>query len=127
MKKINVICLKDWLKKEKRNISSNQWTTIEAMLEKGVLFPLYIKLLFDIILGWTSFEVPDKSFTACTNIDQCIKYLFQRMEVIHGKLLFSRAIIYMSSFKNGISENEIEDILSIGWIFFKKFKKKCNI
>jgi hypothetical protein len=35
------------------------------------------------------------------------------MEKIHGKLLFSRAIIYMSSFKNGISEGEIEDILSL--------------
>jgi hypothetical protein len=31
----------------------------------------------------------------------------------HGKLLFSRAIIYMSSFANGISESEIESILSL--------------
>ena len=28
-------------------------------------------------------------------------------------MLFSRAVIYMSSFQNGISENEIEDVLSL--------------
>jgi hypothetical protein len=35
------------------------------------------------------------------------------LEKNHGKMLFSRTMIYMSSFKNGISESELEDILSI--------------
>lgn len=30
-----------------------------------------------------------------------------------GKILFSRCMFYMSTFKNGISESELEDILSI--------------
>ena len=40
-------------------------------------------------------------------------YLFKYYERMHGKILFSRVIIYMTMFKNGISENEIEDILSL--------------
>jgi hypothetical protein len=51
---------------------------------------------------------------ACLSIDICIKYLFQYLETVHGKLLFERCIIYMGTFKNGISESEIEDILSLG-------------
>ena len=35
------------------------------------------------------------------------------MEKIHGKMLFSRTIIYMSLFKNGICESELEDILCL--------------
>ena len=106
--------LQDWLKKEKRNICATQWNILDKMLSHNMLYPLYIKLIFDIIVKWTSFYVPDNKFTNCKTIDQCIQYLFINMEIIHGKLLFSRAIIYMSSFKNGISESEIEDILSIG-------------
>ena len=115
-KDLAIQILEDWLKKEKRNISPNQWEVVHSMFskEKVILYPLYIKLIFDIILKWASFEVPDENFAACNKIDDCIQYLFQSLEAIHGKLLFSRAIIYMSSFKNGISEHEIEDILSLG-------------
>jgi hypothetical protein len=40
-------------------------------------------------------------------------YLFEALEMLHGKLLFVRSVIYMSVFKNGISESELEDILSL--------------
>ena len=115
-KQLSIRILEDWMKKVKRNLSIEQWATINKMFadESVVLYPLYIKLIFDIVVRWTSFQLPDTKFISCKCIDDCIKYLFEYLEVIHGKLLFSRAIIYMSSFKNGISENEIEDILSIG-------------
>ena len=83
------------------------------MFAKINLFPLYIKLIFDIVLTWKSQYVPDQDFLRCTTIDRCIEYLFKSLEKLHGKMLFSRAIIYMSSFRNGISENEIADILSL--------------
>ena len=105
--------LQDWLRDSKRSISSQQWQTLDAMFEKALLFPLYVKLIFDIIIKWSSFKEPDEEFKKCLNIDSCIKYLFIYFEKEHGKLLFSRAMIYMSSFANGISENEIEDILSL--------------
>jgi len=105
--------IKDWLTKAKRSISSAQWLVLTGMFESATLYPLYVKLVFDVVSKWTSFTVPSKEFKNCKNIDSCIKYLFTCFEKDHGKLLFSRAIIYMSSFANGISESEIESILSL--------------
>lgn len=105
--------IQDWLKKSERSISQSQWQVLDSMFEKNVLYPLYIRIIFDIIIKWTSFYVPDKEFMDANTIDKCIKYLFQSLEKTHGKLLFSRSMIYMTSFKNGISQNEIEDILSL--------------
>lgn len=106
--------LSDFLKKSNRTLSEDQWQVIESrMLTQATLYPLYITLLFDIVSKWSSAVVPDTPFIKCLNIDKCIEYLFRYLEGVHGKLLFSRAIIYMSSFKNGISESEIEDILSL--------------
>jgi hypothetical protein len=107
------LILGDFLKNSNRTLSQNQWLEIESMFRKATLYPLYVTLVFDIVSKWPSFHKPDERFTSCTNIDSCIKYLFEYLEVVHGKLLFTRAIIYMSIFKNGISENEIEDILSL--------------
>jgi len=101
-KELSLHILSDWLKREKRNLSPTQWNCLDAMFtETCLLYPLYIKLIFDIVVRWTSFEIPDAKFKDCKQIDDCIRYLFEYLETIHGRLLFSRAIIYMSSFKNG--------------------------
>ena len=105
--------IKEFLKNEKRSLSELQWETINDMFENAKLFPLYVKLIFDVIRKWSSFDKPNSEFKKCRDIDNCIKYLFTSFEKDHGKLLFSRSIIYMSSFANGISESEIEDILSL--------------
>lgn len=110
---LSIKIIKEWLVKAKRSISSDQWKVVKHMLKHARLFPLYIKLLFDIISRWTSFHVPEEEFKKCLDIDSCIKFLFKFFEKEHGYLLFSRLVIYMSSFVNGISENEIEDILSL--------------
>lgn len=107
------VIIKDWLDKSKRRISSEQELILNEMLEKTQLYPLYIKILFDIICKWPSFQVPDNEFVKVKTIDKCIEYLFKLLEKTHGKLLFTRSVIYLTSFKNGISESELEDILSL--------------
>ena len=111
--------LQDWLKKSNRSLAPHQWAFLEVLLnqadKRGEIFPLYVKLLFDIICKWHSYHQPaqDSKLATCLSIDKCIEYLFTMLEKEHGKLLFSRAIIYMTAFQNGISESEIEDILSL--------------
>lgn len=105
--------LSDWLKGSKRSLSEKQWKIIDSLFEKAQLYPLYVRLIFDITRKWTSFYDPSDEFQKCLNIDETIIYLFKLLEKTHGKMLFSRAITYMSSFRNGISENEIEDIISL--------------
>ena len=110
---LSVVIVQDWLQKANRKLSVKQWDMLKLLFDSSVLYPLYIRLVYDIVLKWPSFYEPDKNFLTCKNIDLTIKYLFNLLEIEHGKLLFSRAIIYMSSFRNGISESEIEDILSL--------------
>jgi len=105
--------IEDWLLKNKRMLSEKQWTILDTLFETASLYPLYVKLVFDIILKWESYYEPDESFKKAFNIDECIKYLFRLLEKEHGKMLFSRSMCYMTSFKNGISESELEDIISI--------------
>ena len=112
-KTISIEILRDWLIKEKRALTKKQWSVLDIMFDTAVLFPLYIKLIYDFITKWNSFDNPDEEFQKCLNIDKSIVYLFKLLEKKHGKLLFSRSIIYMTVFKNGISECEIEDILSL--------------
>lgn len=88
--------LTDFLTKSNRTLSPAQWKVIETqMLPKAKLFPLYVTIMFDIVSKWSSKMEPPSEFTECLNIDQSIKYLFKYLEGVHGKLLFSRAIIYM--------------------------------
>ena len=108
------LILKDWLKKENKLISASQHEQLNQMFSRTTaLYPLYIKILFDIVSTWPSTHVPDEKFLNCRIIDDCIKYLFSSLEIKHGKLLFSRTITYMTLFKNGISESELEDVLSL--------------
>ena len=112
--KANVVTiLEDWLSRNNRLISEEQWTVLDELFDNSTLFPLYVKLMYDIISKWTSYHIPNDEFKQCLNIDNCIKYLFKILEKSHGKMLFSRSMFYMSTFKNGISESELEDILSI--------------
>ena len=112
--KVNVVTiLEDWLSKSKRSLSVEQWIILHDLFDRAKLFPLYVKLIYDIIVKWTSYHDPSVEFKKCTDIDSSIQYLFKIMAKNHGEMLFSRAMFYMSTFKNGISECELEDILSI--------------
>jgi hypothetical protein len=105
--------LSDWLRRESRRLSTDQLEIISKMFKATSVFPLYVKVIFDIVAKWPSYFKPDQKFQNCKSIDQCIMYLFESLEFLHGKLLFARTVIYMSVFKNGISESELEDILSL--------------
>jgi NACHT domain- and WD repeat-containing protein len=110
---LSKLILNDWLLKSGRQLSMKQWNIIDTMFNRANLLPLYVKVIFDIVTKWHSFYEPDSGFSMCLKIDDIIRYLFGLLELEHGKLLFSRAVVYMTSFQDGISESEIEDILSL--------------
>jgi hypothetical protein len=101
-----------WLA-NKHKLTTEQWTVLNRLFEKSVLYPLYIKLIFDIVLKWTSYYSSGKLFLNWSSDDHCIKYIFEKLENIHGRIVFSRCMFYLTLFNDGISENELEDILSI--------------
>ena len=74
--------------------------------------PLYLKLAFDEALRWKSYT-PDSDIQLEQNVREIIDDLFERLERRHGKILVSHALAYITASKNGLTEPELEDLLSL--------------
>ena len=74
--------------------------------------PLYLKLAFDEALRWRSYT-PDSDIHLEQNVREIIDDLFERLERRHGKTLVSHALAYITASKNGLTEPELEDLLSL--------------
>ena len=74
--------------------------------------PLYVKLVFDEIKLWKSYtKVQEKDLekTVSTSINK----LLGRIENQHGHILVSHALSYITASKSGLSEAELEDLISL--------------
>ncbi len=108
------IVYNDWLEMKKRSLSKEQRLFINNLMQKRKeILPLFMKLVFDIISIWHSYDLIDENLNDLNNVDDCIRYLFQRLEITHNTILFSRALCYMTACRSGISQNELEDVLSL--------------
>jgi hypothetical protein len=105
--------LKIWLENAKRKLTDDQWSHLREIFEQSRLLLLFLKLAFDIVINWSSTHKPDAEFLQCRKSEDIIIYMFKRMERKHGDVIFKRAVCYMTICKMGISDNELEDILSL--------------
>ncbi|EDV28760.1 uncharacterized protein TRIADDRAFT_18313, partial [Trichoplax adhaerens] len=100
----------DWLYVKSRTLTSQQRQLISSAILRCSL-PLFIKLIFNQAIQWHSYDSisqADLPFDTASAIHK----LFDRLEMIHGKALFSRTAIYITSTRYGLTENEIQDLLS---------------
>ena len=44
--------LEDWLNRENRCISIPQWTSLDSIFQRSILHPLFVKLIYDIIIKY---------------------------------------------------------------------------
>ena len=107
--------LQGFLETSNRQLTAKQWAVINILIQNTrEILPLHIKLLFDITSKWTSSYEAPQHFSNCVSIKETIKYLFKNLEIRFGAILFRRCIFYLTLFdQRGISENELEDVLSI--------------
>jgi hypothetical protein len=111
--------LKSWLKHSQRKITDEQRDEIINKFEVEGL-PLHLKLVFEESKLW-------KSYTPVPELESDIKWiinnLFERLSKPenHGEMLVSRSLGYLSAAKNGLSEDEIIDILSMDREVFYDF------
>lgn len=104
----------NWLAMKQRSLSEEQRMFIRDMMkEKTEILPLFMKLIFDIVSTWHSYDSIHPEFKRLKSVDDCIRYLFNYLQTIHNPLLFRRALCYMTACRNGISQNELEDVLSL--------------
>ncbi|CAF1410127.1 unnamed protein product [Rotaria sordida] len=105
------IVLKAWLARHHRTISEPQWTLVHERLAECST-PLYVKLVFDEIKLWKSYtkiQEKDLAKTVSTSINK----LLGRIENQHGHILVAHALSYITASKSGLSEAELEDLISL--------------
>ena len=103
--------LKAWLKKSNRTLSAEQFSLVEKAFIQCTL-PLYVKLTYDQVLVWRSYVTLDKC-TLKNTVQESINTLFSQLEKKHGVFLVTRALAYVTASMTGISETELEDLLSL--------------
>ena len=105
------VILKSWMKDANKNVTEEHWKIVQEALSRCNL-PLFVKLVFDEISRWRSYFKPSQTTLAYTIHDSIVK-LFDRVENQHGKILVSHALGYLTASKSGLSEAELEDLLSL--------------
>lgn len=104
------VVLAHWLKKGRRQLTSEQTDyVLNKFLEDPK--PLYLKLAFQVAVRWASYDTGDKLQIA-SGLQGIIFALFRKLEVAYGKSCVSHALGFITAAKVGLSEAELEDILS---------------
>ena len=106
--------IRSLLQASNRQLTSEQYAYLLSTVEQNPK-PLYLKLLIDVVRRWTAYaDVSLKSsLTLPETIENAIEQLFHRLENRHGKDFVQYSLAYLVYGYNGISENELEDCLSI--------------
>lgn len=115
-----------WLKNANRTLQPAQKREV---LNKFALngLPLYLKLAFEEARHWKSFTDIKKTSLSPTVIG-IIRYLFARLslEPNHGKLMVSHSLGYLAASKNGLTEDELIDVLSQDKKVYENFEKRTR-
>jgi len=100
-----------WLKEAGRTLQVDQKKEVLDKFSKCRL-PLYLKLAFEETRRWKSWEGVATSLSK--SIEGIMDQLFFRLEKTenHGKVLVTRALGYIATGKNGLTEDELIDLLS---------------
>ncbi|CAF0728007.1 unnamed protein product [Rotaria sordida] len=106
--------IRNSLQSYNRQLTPEQYIYLLATIEQNPK-PLYLKLLIDIARRWTCFQNQSLQIILSLpeTIEDAIEQLFARLENRHGKEFIQYSLAYLVYGLNGISENELEDCLSI--------------
>ncbi|XP_051886627.1 NACHT domain- and WD repeat-containing protein 1 [Pristis pectinata] len=74
--------------------------------------PLMLKLCFDEAKRWSSY-VRDSELYVAKGTREAVRFLYVRLEKKHGRTFVSHALGYIACSRNGLSEAELKDILSL--------------
>lgn len=106
-----------WLDGAGRTLTGEQRADIMAKFELGGGLPLYLKLAFEEAKQWHAYDglpaLSDKEPGLSRDIPGVIRDLFWRLEQEsnHGRVLVSHALGYLAAARNGLSEDELLDVL----------------
>ncbi|XP_052126754.1 NACHT and WD repeat domain-containing protein 2, partial [Frankliniella occidentalis] len=103
--------IKMWMRTACRDLTNYQWRLVSNAISSCSL-PIFVKLVFAEICRWRSYTKPQDTHLAATVMDS-IMMLFERIEKQHGRILVFHALAYITAAKSGLSESELEDLISL--------------
>ena len=92
---------------------------LQAFSENGT--PLYLKLASEEACHWNSYESLNKLQLA-KDINGLIKILFERLYKEHTPEITKRILCYIVAARNGLTEDEILDVMTADTEFFEWYK-----
>jgi WD40 repeat protein len=116
---------KDLLNKWLNNVNRGlQWDQEKEVLDKFRVcgLPLYLKLVFEEVRHWKSYTEKRELTPTVRGI---ILEMFRRLSSNenYGEKMFSHSLGYLAAAKNGLTEDELLDVLSLDNEVFEDFKK----
>ncbi|KAL8605123.1 hypothetical protein ACOMHN_018924 [Nucella lapillus] len=94
-----------------RQVTLPQWRLIQQAFQHCTL-PLFITLTFQEAARWRSYDdIPPNALQQ--TIEASIQKLLERLEEKHGKTFVSHSLGYITAARRGLSESELEDVLSL--------------
>lgn len=113
-----------WLASAGRALQPVQREEVLSKFESNGL-PLYLKLAFEEARRWKSF---DPSVVLSRDTAGIIRDLFRRLssDAAHGEMIVSRSLGYLAAAKNGLTEDEMLDVLSQDESAFNDFELRSH-
>ena len=100
-----------WYRQSDRRITTDQFDMITSCVAKCPI-PLYLRVLYNESLLWpSSLDAEDIKMGA--SVKNVATVIFGRLEKDFGEPLVRRALGYLTASKNGLTDNEMEDLLSL--------------
>jgi WD40 repeat protein len=118
--------LDSWLAESGRTLQPDQRSfVLDRFAGEGR--PLFLKLAFDYALHWPSFKA-GKTIALGTDIAGLLNGLFDRLSADsnHGPTIVSRSLGFLAAAKNGLSEDELLDVLSRDEAVYADFIERAH-
>lgn len=106
-----ITILEHWLHKHDKTFTDEQFDCLVDAFKKCPM-PLFLKIAFHDALSWTSNTAVDQ-IKFGENVNKQALLTFGKMESKHGEPLVRRALGYITASRNGLTNNELVDILSL--------------
>ena len=100
-----------WLAKINRTMNMEQRNVLSKIFSLNPQ-PLYLRLLFHNTQQWFSYTTVHEASMAIST-PKAILRLFSNLEEQYGKVLVQKALGYITAARNGLTELELEDALSL--------------
>ncbi|XP_072262219.1 uncharacterized protein [Pyxicephalus adspersus] len=99
------------LSKDQRKLTSNQRKILIQTCEACPL-PLFVSCSYMESQLWTSYT-PDQNISLYPNISKMYSWILGRLERVHGEQMVKKTASYISLSRNGITREELLDLLSL--------------